>query len=193
MGALSVKRVLDRFPFRDHPGFRYDRNIEGYRDYTFGCRAGPEVDGRNLLHELGHAVEFGPDQFKSRCRYGHFRFRIPKVWIYGEPYDNFSTCLATKRELRAIAWQGRLAQGIMAEKEVQQMLDHFAEVMVWMPDEINIPGDTEQERISWCREMIQKQYDAYTTQEAYRRLEGWLDRTAAELRRKAKREARLTQ
>ena len=107
----SIDTFIERLGGADQPAMRIAHRQEGYRDYTFGCRAGPgRASVRNLAHELAHAAEFGAAAFSRRCLKGSFCFKIRQVEVLGRYYPEPETCGATKRELRTFALQLHLLQ-----------------------------------------------------------------------------------
>lgn len=62
-----IRERLARLPVGNHPALLWRAKLEGYRDYVFGAKAGPTVEVVNLFHELGHAAEFGAENFATRC------------------------------------------------------------------------------------------------------------------------------
>lgn len=95
---IAIDTFLERLDIAGHPGLRVSRKVEGYRDYTFGCRAGPSrASVRNLAHELAHAAEFGAGNFSKRCFMGSFVFKVRKVNVMGQLYPEPRTCNATSK------------------------------------------------------------------------------------------------
>lgn len=183
--VLTVFRErLRRTPFGAHPGLLFSPWLEGYRDHTFGGKAGPSVGITHLMHELGHAAEFGPAAFKSRGREFGFVFRTKEVEILGRMYPQPLTSQATHRELRTFANQLHLMR-LAGEKVSEEFFfDDSAYVMRLMPDCWNIPGEGEDGRRAFCAEAIRNYYESTTAAEVVDRLVGWLDLTAAKLRMK---------
>jgi hypothetical protein len=82
----TCARLLSKLPFGRHPALFFHPALEGYQNYTFGCRSGPTISPRNLFHELGHAAQFGPQAFRDRATEFGFAFRTPhRVWVKGVP------------------------------------------------------------------------------------------------------------
>lgn len=175
---------LKRLGVASHSNLLFSPSMEGYHDYTFGCRAGPKIDLDNLFHELGHAAEFGED----RAGAGYFDFRGPMQLVENDgPLDlDHKTCQATQRECRTFAYQFHLM--MLAGVRSFNFFDH-ASVMRFMPDfwyvpELKIAGRTEspdswsnydQVRIVWCENHIREWVDKIKPQDALGRLVAFLD------------------
>lgn len=185
----GIKTFVERIGIADHPGFRVSQTIEGYRDYTFGCRAGPgRASVRNLAHELAHAAEFGAAAFSRRCFMGSFCFKVRKVRVLGSYYPEPRTCGATQRELRTFALQLHLLQHAGVSVNVQAFARRAADIMVrFMPDWWNIPGDSEQERKRWCAQKVIEHHEHTTVEATIAEITAWLDATQRRLARHEKR------
>ena len=53
-----------------HPAFRVKMSKEGYSNFIFGAAAGPAAKLSNVLHDMAHAAEFGPDAYTRRSTGG---------------------------------------------------------------------------------------------------------------------------
>lgn len=69
---------LARLGLGNHPGLLIRPGQEGYRDYAFGGRAGPQVSWVNLFHELAHAAEFGGSEFRRRASEHGYHLYVPQ-------------------------------------------------------------------------------------------------------------------
>lgn len=181
----SIQSFIDRLGIAGHPGFRVSNRLEGYRDYTFGCRAGPgRASVRNLAHELAHAAEFGAAAFSRRCFMGSFCFKVRKVKVLGRYYPEPVTCGATKRELRTFALQLHLLQRAGVQINAVAFAQHSADIMVrFMHDWWHIPGDDERARKRWCAQQVLDHHANTTAEAALVEIHGWLDATQRRLGR----------
>lgn len=174
--GLWVEAFVDRLGLREHPGFRLDVGTEGYRDYAFGARVGPSCGIDGVVHELAHAVEFGPDEFEQRCTEGGFVFHTPTVFIGGRLCEVFNTGKASERELRTFGIEWRLLEMAGLRVREDAFFGHCVQVLSYMPDWISFHGQPE-----LVREHVRAAYDAFTQERVSQRLQGWLDKTAARL------------
>lgn len=184
----SIQTFLERLGIADHPALRVSRQHEGYRDYTFGCRAGPSgASVRNLAHELAHAAEFGAAAFSRRCFMGSFCFKVRKIRVMGRYYPEPRTCSATQRELRTFALQLHLLQHAGERVDVSAYLRDSAKLMTqFMHDWWRIPGHDEKQRIQWCQQQILDHHSRTSPETVVLELKAWLDKTHARLRRQAR-------
>jgi hypothetical protein len=181
----SMARLLCQLPFGRHPALFFNLGLEGYRNYTFGCRTGPSVSARNVFHELAHAAQFGPDSFRNRATVGGFAFRSShKVWIAGVPYDEPLTMGATQRELETFAYELRLMQAAGLRPKERTFFNRSARVMSFMPDWYNVPGGDESARARHCAKEIERIYAGLKPKDVLGRMEGWLVCTQLLLARK---------
>lgn len=174
---------LARLPVHRHPGLLFNPWVEGYRDHTFGGRAGPAVGATNVFHELAHAAQFGVEQFTQRGRVDGFLFKVPKVFVYDRYCDEPRTSQATLRELETFAHQLHLMQAAGYKVSEEQFIAYSAKLMRFMPDWYHIPGKSEDARADWCRRRIESYYAKLSRPEVLSRLEAWLDATWRRLRR----------
>jgi hypothetical protein len=181
----SIKTFIDRLGITGHPALRISPRQEGYRDYTFGCRAGPSrASVRHLAHELAHAAEFGAAAFSRRCFMGSFSFKVRQVKVLGDYYPEPQTCAATKRELRTYALQLHLLQHAGVRVNAHTFAKDAADTMVrFMHDWWHIPGDNEQTRKHWCVQQILDHHANTTPEAAVAQIHGWLDATQRRLSR----------
>jgi len=196
IGQMSLERLklhvdcaqfLRALGIDHHPGFRWDLKLEGYHNFTFGCRAGPgEPNVLDLCHELAHAAQFGPRQFKRRALQRGFHFGVRAIVIAGRMCDEPLTACATSRELDTFAYQAHLLEASGLQVDRQELFRYAGVLLVrWMPDWYNIPGGNEQARRVWCTARAERFYQKRTQLSAVERLNGWLDKTAAHLARSA--------
>ena len=180
---MKIDTFLENLGIADHPGLRIERRLQGYRDFTFGCRAGPgRANVRNLSHELAHAVQFGPARFSHRAGPYGFNFRMRKVQVLGDFYDEPITAHATVRELETFALQLHLLELAGARINRVRYFNYAARLMTsFMPDWGCVPGESEAERFAWCVQKAKAFYAWHCPKTALTRLKGWLDETAKHL------------
>ncbi len=129
-----VEHRLAKLGFANHPAMKWAIELEGYHNYTFGCRAGLSSGFANLCHELAHAVEFGADNFATRAREGSFVFKVRHVTVLGHRYVEFNTSQPTLRECRVGGIQKRLMRAA-GYKFTDQVFDqHYIDIMEYMSD-----------------------------------------------------------
>jgi hypothetical protein len=166
---------LARLSFSRHPAFSYKVRQEGYKDFVFGARMGPSAGFGGLAHDMGHAVDFGPENFDTRCtRYG-FEFHVPQVEIMGEYYPECVTGQASERECRAfgIEWKFLEAAGVYVDENI--FLAHVCGSLGFMPDWIAYHQKPEE-----VRALLHAGRDRFTMAEICDRMVGWLDQTPLE-------------
>ncbi len=128
----GVLRALSRAPWIRRPGFTWGTH-EGFRDYSFGARAGPEIGFQHLAHEMAHAIELLGNAELARLHANGYGLRVAQVEILGRSYDNPETMQATERECRVAGIQMHIMES--AGLRVSSFIDDFAETMVqFMPD-----------------------------------------------------------
>ncbi len=180
---MRIDDFVKNLGISDHPGFRLDQNLSGYRDYTFGCRAGP--GRKNLLdlsHELAHAAQFGPRYFRYRAAEYGFVFRVRKVYLLGLYYDDPMTPQATIRELDTFAYQAHLLEFAGIKVNRNHLFQYAARILtMFMSDSAFVPGADDAQRKLWCEQKAQELYARRKQATVLRRLNGWLDETAKRL------------
>ncbi len=180
---MKIDVFLQNLGISGHPGLRVSRRSEGYRNYTFGCRAGPcKANVRDLAHELAHAAQFGPRSFKNRAFEYGFDFRMRQVLVLGRYYSEPRTPQATLRELDTFAYQAHLMELAGIKLDRSRFFKHAADLMTrFMTDWYCVPGDDEQARKAWCMERVNALYARRKPETVLRRLKGWLDETQVRL------------
>ena len=176
---------LQRLPgnLGHHPGLLFSLTLQGYRDHTFGGRAGPSVHLSHLFHELAHAAQFGPKQFARRAKPHGFVFKMPTVCVQGRHYDEPDTRQGVERELDTFAHQLHLMQAAGLKMAPKAFIAYSATLMRFMPDWYNVPGKGEEQRFAFCRAYIEQRYAALSQDAVLENLRGWLDATHRRLRR----------
>lgn len=173
---------LGRLKVARHPAMRFSPGLEGYREYVFGARAGPDISASNLFHELGHAAQFGVESFRYRATVHGFLFKSPrKIYVAGEGYPEPVTAGATERELQAIAFQLHLMKSAGYSLREDVYFERGAQLMKYMADWWNVPGEGEEGRLKSCQEKLVKYYQEVSPSEVCDRLEAWLDATKKRL------------
>jgi hypothetical protein len=191
---MNIDVFLKNLGISDHPGLRVDLRLEGYRDFTFGCRIiTGEPEAEDLAHELAHAAQFGARHFRRRARVYGFNFRMRQVEVDGELYDEPITTQGTLRELQTSAYQAHLLEfaGVPVDHDsyfeaVARTLNFFMKDWYW------VPGDSNEERMAWCVQQGKAFYAQTRPETVLRRLRKWLDKTEKHLalRGKTKRQRR---
>lgn len=170
---------LDQLSISHHPAFRFNPWQEGFRNFVFGGRAGPSIDLINLCHELAHAAEFGPDQFKHRAMNGRYRFDVAMIEIDGDRYENPLTSQATLREIRSLGLQLHLLRKIGYKVKNETYAKDSARTLDFMSDAFVplIPGMEPKDRQRHCAQMILAHYEQTSLTETLESIEAWLDKT----------------
>lgn len=88
-----------------HKNFKYDENLEGTRDYVFGCKAGPSKNIFNLSHEVAHFVQLSDDEFDKKMIDGNLIFHFPKEYVYDRFICEPETDQISRRELETFVIQ----------------------------------------------------------------------------------------
>lgn len=158
---ISIRAFIDRLGIAEHPGLRISPRLEGYRDYTFGCRAGPgRASVRNLAHELAHAAEFGAAAFSRRCFMSGFCLQLHLLQHAGERVNALT------------------------------FARHAADIMVrFMHDWWQFPGDTEQDRKHWCAQQVLDHHARTSAEATIAEIKAWLGATDRRLSRQKRKGA----
>lgn len=180
---LAFRERLNRLPLAKHPGLLFNPWVEGFRDHTFGGRAGPSVGIENVFHELGHAAQFGPENFRARCKPHGYVFNTRKVCLGGIDYSEPLTRQSTDRELDTFSHQLHLMRRAGLKVSDAKYFKAQARLMRFMPDWYSVPGDSDESRNAFCEAQLQERYATTSPSETLARLEGWLDKTARRLKR----------
>lgn len=180
----SFRARLTRLSLRRHPALLFNPWLEGFKDHTFGGRAGPNISVINVFHELGHAAEFGPAEFKQRCFAHGFRFkRPPRVVIMGREYSEPRTMSGTQRELSTFAHQLHLMRKAGVKISDDEFMRDSARCMRFMADWWCVPGESEEDRTAFCKKEIAELYAKLSGAEVLSKLESWLDKSFKRLKR----------
>lgn len=174
---------LARLPVSKHPALLFNPWVEGYKDYTFGGKAGPSIQTVNIFHELAHAAQFGGESFRTRASFGRFVFKVKRRFVYDRYCVESQTSQGTERELDTFAHQMHLmeAAGIAVHRDRQS--EYFASIMKYMHDWYMVPGEKDEDRLAWMQNRILTKFDELSRAEVMDKLEGWLDKTQKRLNR----------
>lgn len=177
---------LARFPLGRHPALRVNPTYEGYRCFAFGGAAGPDISADNIFHELAHAVEFGPDEFTKRASPFGFVFKNNRVEVLGQSYVEPQTWQSTAREVRTMAIQLHLLRTAGYKGDTVAWAKEHLRSMAYMTDWYMVPGKTEEKRNAFLLKEFLKAYELLTAEMVLYRLELWLDKTVAKVKRLSK-------
>lgn len=169
----EINSFLRHYGLDDHPGMRIVPDMTGYKNYSFGCSAGPIDPGvNNLCHELGHAVQFGCDNFETRVHQSGF--------LFFNPVDcrSYKTCEPILRELETFAIQAHLLNHYFDDFDLDEFVTFSIKLMQdWMYDWYNVPGDSHVERIEYCNDKFMDFYNQRDIFSILHVLFDWLDLT----------------
>lgn len=126
---------------------------------TFGCRAGPQQDVVNLLHEMAHLVEI-PERRSVKPDWG---FTLGKAFLGPAGIDFIPvTARATEREARVWAWQTVLMGALGIPGTVEELVG----AAVFMGDFLNVPGKDDADRLAYVAALV-KEYARGLTAEGF--------------------------
>lgn len=179
--AAFTSRVARLPVVGNHPALKIDPWIQGYREYTFGGKAGPEIAIINVFHELAHAAEFGARRFRHRTVGGKFYFKIPTVTVFNQICYEPRTVQGSLREAKTFAYQLHLMQAAGLRIKEDEFFDEMARVMVYLADAVNVPGDGSADGVAWRRERIVEFYNATPQEYVLDQLKMWLDAHARQV------------
>lgn len=167
-----ITGFASRFPFFHHPAFRFEPFMEGYRKYTFGAVAGPDLNIEHLCHEIAHAAEFGPENFEFRAKEWGYHFRSTPDDV--DPH----TPEGTQRECRTFGIEMRLMEVVGAEIH-EDFLQFAVNALGFMDDWYKTWGGME--RKDAIQKLILDTRESWTHAEILERVVGWLDQTRLRL------------
>lgn len=177
---------LARLPMGQHPALFINAGLEGYRNYTFGGRAGPSVNVSHLFHELAHAAQFGPDEFRTRAGSHGYSFRVPRLYIAGRFCDEPLTMQASAREAETFAYQLHLMKAAGFRASPQSFFMEATGALKYMHDWYYVPGKSEEARQKTLVRKMNAYYQRIKQDDALGRLDAWLDKSLSRLKRKGK-------
>lgn len=177
---------LARLPMARHPALFVRPSQQGYCDYAFGGRAGPDIAPTHLFHDLAHAAQFGPDAFRTRAHVSGFAFKVPRRYIFQQLVSEPQTMQATQREVDTFGYQLHLMRAAGCRISDRAFFEDNSRAMSFMHDWYWVPGEDEDARRDYLVNAMAESYARVTQAEALDRLEGWLDKTRARLKRVGK-------
>jgi hypothetical protein len=155
-------------------------NQEGYRDYTFGGRAGPSVEFDNLCHELAHAAQFGPEMFDARCTAGGgYHFPVREISIGGEMCEEPATPQCSLREIETFAIQYQLMRYVGCRPVFDQYAKQVVSICSFLPDWWTLGGI--EGRKTQIPVLLAQFTDQWSPARAIARITAWLDLTEKRL------------
>lgn len=177
---MEITDFLRNLGIHQHAGLRINLALEGYRNYTFGCRvARDQPNVQDLAHELAHAAQFGARYFEYRASYRGFLFKLRRLSWGTQTWYEPKTLGATYRELETFAYQAHLMQAGGIKLDLERFFDEAGRILVdFMPDSHLIPGGPRNKKIEWCLGELQRYYSRRKQATVVRRLIEWLDATA---------------
>lgn len=165
-------------PFLDHPSFKYSFESSGFNDFTFGAKTGPSIGIDNLFHEMSHAVDFVlcGDDIEHRSLGGRYTFNVKMKSFNGKLYEQLETNQCTMRELRVFAIQIKFMHLVGFKNSLEFLAKDYSRLSVWLPDWFLVDGNSDPERIEWCRKKIIELYHQYDAQQILDAFQIWLDK-----------------
>ena len=119
-----INKTLKSNSWLSIDGFKYDINSSGYRNFVFGCRAGPSVNIANLMHEIAHSLDALYTK-KTRIKCNNWNLSTTKIHKFGAITSNI-----TQLETRVFAIQKHLLEIIDEHGNMKEsMEDHRKEVI----------------------------------------------------------------
>lgn len=125
----EIDAVLADFEWLHHPNFSWQYGLEGFHDFKFGSKLGPENDPWLIIHDAAHVVEFTLAGEVDRFVKGDFNFKLPYVYAFGREFIEPKTRQMTQRELRACAIQWYLTLGTSLEQPLASFIMDNAHVL----------------------------------------------------------------
>lgn len=179
-----IEARLAQLPICGHAALKVNPEIEGYKNYVFGARAGPDICFTNLAHELAHAAQFGKENFRWRAKDFGFLFKLPKKFICDRYCVEPITIQATVRELETFAYQLHILIKSGCKKTPKALATDLVENLYYMPDWFLVPGTKKSDKSNWCVAKVLHYYQQLSTEEVFARIHDWLDATERRLKRK---------
>lgn len=136
--------LRERLPWLWQPAFKIDAS-EGFIDFVFGARAGPEdnLNALNVLHEVSHAIEITqskPRSWKRRlCLPNHGLEITTFQTILGKRYLEPTTMQCTERECRVAGIQQHVLE--MGGFDTRSFANDFVLTLRYLPDS-HLGGDS---------------------------------------------------
>lgn len=176
---------LKRLPWFNHIAFKIDPKIEGYKNFVFGGRAGPDIgNGMNVLHEMSHAIQFGANCFKSRTENGSFVFKQKgSKYLFGQYIYEPTTNNCSLRELETFAIQLHIYEylfGEMSELDYKNYVYDISNIMKYLPDVFEMYRSFEP-NIELTHKYLIEFYKKWDMKKIEKSMNSWLKNTQIEL------------
>lgn len=114
---------------------------------VFGGRAAMTIGPDNIAHEMGHFVELPEKRIIKR----NWGFSFGTLHVSGFGVDTIPTTWeATKREIRAWAWQSIILDDIGFELPIPKLVSSA----VHMNDYYLVPGDTKEQKLALIAQSV---------------------------------------
>lgn len=170
----GLSQVADRY-FDGQPHVAFRINLEGteanldQHQMAFGLRAGPAREISNLIHEMAHFV-VAPE---AKCIANDYAMKagVPVIGFGRVEYVPTSV-KPVDNEARVFAYQLNILRHLGLDGS-EETLESCAELLSWVSGYHLVPGESEQERRSWCVRRIEEWMETCT---AERFEEIWFDR-----------------
>ncbi len=139
---------------------------------VLGPWAGPEATISNLVHEMSHFVEID----EPRMTEFGWGLTVPEIYVAGRLCLEPTTCQATERELRVIAYQANVLEYLGFPRSTRDLVN----ALDWMPDWCFVPiedgssafGDDRTHKLSypdieksqkrWCAKQVEALRSTFT-------------------------------
>lgn len=178
----EIAALLEKLPFTKNKGFKWRYKTQGYSNYAFGARIVNNHNVINLMHEIAHAVEFGPSQYGKRARFGTFKFNTNTFWFHDRYVTEQTTFQASFREARAEGIQCRLLEMLGFTVDVSALEEYGFSLTEYMPD--SYYGKTHREEY---KSAFFDSYHTHTPSIINLRMKHWLRLSASSERKLQKR------
>lgn len=177
---LVFRGRMAKTNFLDHPAFKYSFDSSGFQKFTFGAVTGPSIAINNIFHEMAHAVDFVlcGDDIEQRTLGGRFNFGVKMIGINGQFYEQVETTQCTKRECRTFAIQLKLMHSVGFKTNLEFFANDVARLTTWLPDWFLVEGESETERVEWCKQYIVELYKNLDEFEILNAFQKWLNKLA---------------
>lgn len=137
-----LERLLGKTYFdKNHFHQRIELLQQGYRNWMFGAKAGPEISWTHVFHEIAHAVEFGSETVGERGANGTFHFKNRTVEFDGQLYVEPVTYQACLREIRTWAIQLKLMKFVGCKTDYSVLRDGFLKALPFVNGFENFPSE----------------------------------------------------
>lgn len=169
----EIAQWLEPHPVFHHPGFRWSIDLEGYKNHVFGCKTASVSTLSALCHELGHALDFGANEFETRALKNGWRFDMPYIRFKGHILYRPRTAQASYREGRVVAIEQRLCEILTGEVLGAEFCGQRAFSMVkHLPDFFLVKQDEPR-----FKRMVMEAYAEFDWCKAIHDLRAWFEET----------------